>query len=1784
MKGVSVGGVEFRVGVNITEIPKRLEEASKQIKDFHIKMKNIRMDAIFSGDPFKNTIKYMKKAETTVNDVYRSWRSGISNVYKQMGILSDENGRVAEQIRTRTEGLVKKWEELRKEEEEATKPIKKMSSDFDKLKESIEKVEAAMSRTTDATKKLMGYTKLIESEQFKRILEEYKGTKAGGTLGVIKGVEAIPPGKASDEQKVKTLEKLFSHLHKTIAETTKAEAASLKDLEKEYIEFGREVKKVMVDNAKDNYRERLAIAQSEDRVQKEKLKLLEDLKLKEAEYKTNIKEGFEIEKNRAELVKNLNQQRAAGKTLDKEEIESIRKMNAALGKQVLTFEERKQVAQADAIVLEKNSKKIEDLKVKEEELRTAIANGVEVQKNRIALSSNLNAQIEAGAKFSEKEREAINKLNLSLGKLTASHREQLQIAASRHEATARQEKAIKALEIQEEKLRAEIEIGMNVDKNKAALYDNINSQISSGKKLKDQEILAWRKLGVETGKVAKSYEELLARAKNSNLVLEERDKKLKKLKLEEAKYRTELQLQINTKKNTIALSKNLNQQRGMGAKFTKSEISELQKLEKASKRFETGGGFGTKKWFMQRAAWFIQLRGYWLAYRAAIDAMRGAFEFEQEIVNVKAIAQATTEQFEKLKAVALEVGQTFRYSAAEAAQAMVTLAQAGYSTREVLTSIKEVSALAAATLFGLKESADLVTAITRAWGKATTETTEIVDTLATATNVSRLNMNYLGTTMNYVAGVAPQVNLSLKQTLALLGTMANRGMNASIAATSLRGVIAELLKPTERFYSQIAKLGVTLEEVDPKLNSVFDILVTLKNAGWDAENSFNAFERRVAAGSTVLIQNANSLRDLSNRMHDTNRAAAMAEENLNTASGQFKQFQDTAIAVAYSLKEKAEPAIMGLISLLKGLTGVVSIVLTPLALVLKMIGEIANAAIGLDVTTRVLATTTEQIRGLENSRRVLKALVSESSNVTNKLYELRDVSKEINEVLKEAKEVESDSVRINAYRKVLDLAREKKIITESELDNFSTLIEREDKRREIVEEIQGRLEDSVRSERDRLSVIETAIGLKKEELELQNKIALIGKLQEYGRVVKKAKTEETPGFLAMPEEGKGFGEKEYEGFYKKRMKALEDSLRKIIISTDDEILEQLYERYPELEKLSLSIKLGGENLDEVERILKEAKKVSTGKIKEDLEPTTEREPIITPEQEIKALALAKERLTLELRGLEISEKSSEIESKASLNYSKRIADIEKRVRIQREIAENERKSALAELEKDKKSIENLEEKKNLVEDTYDQKIVNIELEKERKLAALQKKMGEESKEELETENKILALKIKRNKRVIKELSLGSGIKENQEEIERLIKESTESELRIIDNKEKILGIEKVSLEIIKLMVEEEKALASASEKAELAKKRKAATEYLIKKVSSEQKGELKEQERVATRLNESFAGTSVLLQHDLNTLQLKLKQNKELLKIYEAQKGFEEEIISLGNENADIQEEMRKKKKEQLLLENPLLAAYTKLASKAKDLNEALSDAYSAGMSAASSNLSKILFDFTGGFQEQQQEVETLKGRLQELSKEYDEALAEGNAERIAEIKNEMNSLNQEISDLQNPIKQTGEMFKDMLKSVVDGIRQVINEWIAMQIITGITKGFLGGGSETLTTHSFEGGTAIGTIPRAHGGLTPKIEAFKTFSTGGLTGSPTLALLGDNPSGQELVIPKENIQKDNVSGFVREKDKTPINVVNLFSEDDIVGTMSSLKGRRVIVNTIGQDMRQNQPTSRRYSA
>ncbi|NIU85107.1 MAG: hypothetical protein GWN64_16935, partial [Candidatus Thorarchaeota archaeon] len=121
------------------------------------------------------------------------------------------------------------------------------------------------------------------------------------------------------------------------------------------------------------------------------------------------------------------------------------------------------------------------------------------------------------------------------------------------------------------------------------------------------------------------------------------------------------------------------------------------------------------------------------------------------------------------------------------------------------------------------------------------------------------------------------------------------------------------------------------------------------------------------------------------------------------------------------------------------------------------------------------------------------------------------------------------------------------------------------------------------------------------------------------------------------------------------------------------------------------------------------------------------------------------------------------------------------------------------------------------------------------------------------------------------------------------------------------------------------------------------------------------------------------------------------------------------------------------------------------------------------------------------------------------------------------NNMSSAIADWVDGTKNAKDAFRDFAETFLREINRMIIQMIvakALAVALGIatSAGYSGVGTHGVETSAATHWSAGG-LRHARGGILPHIKGFRSMSRGGVTGGPTVAFLGDNKSGRELVIP-----------------------------------------------------------------
>lgn len=194
-------------------------------------------------------------------------------------------------------------------------------------------------------------------------------------------------------------------------------------------------------------------------------------------------------------------------------------------------------------------------------------------------------------------------------------------------------------------------------------------------------------------------------------------------------------------------------------------------------------------------------------------------DFEQAIARVRSVMLDTGNKVTpELEALAQTLGATTVFSATQAANAMENLARAGLNSTQIMGAVEGTLAAAAAEGVDLATAADMVASNLKAFNIPAEEAGRVAGVLALASAKTNTNMVQLQEGLKLAGPAAKLANVSLADTTALLGALANVGVKATMSGTSFRQAINQVLTPTKDASKAMGELGLSQTELRKKID------------------------------------------------------------------------------------------------------------------------------------------------------------------------------------------------------------------------------------------------------------------------------------------------------------------------------------------------------------------------------------------------------------------------------------------------------------------------------------------------------------------------------------------------------------------------------------------------------------------------------------------------------------------------------------------------------------------------------------------------------------------------------------------------------------------------------------------------------------------------------------------------------------------------------------------------------------------------------------------------------
>ena len=296
--------------------------------------------------------------------------------------------------------------------------------------------------------------------------------------------------------------------------------------------------------------------------------------------------------------------------------------------------------------------------------------------------------------------------------------------------------------------------------------------------------------------------------------------------------------------------------------------------------------------------------------------IKAAANFEYEMSRIKANANGTAAEIEALQGTVIQLGKDTVFSAGEAAQAANELVKAGLSIGETMAALPGMLDLASAGELSVAQAATITANQLSVFNLKAKDATKVADVLALTANRSTTEVGLLGDSLAMSAAVAAQANLTLEDTAAALGILANNGLKGSDAGTSLKQMFMQLMGPSDKARQLMEDYGIAVYDANGEMLPFEEILREVAGGlegATDQERDFALAtifgSDAVRAANILLREGADAYEDFRGEISKSGAASDIAAVKMDNLKGSWEQLKGSAETLMISVGMEALPAI-----------------------------------------------------------------------------------------------------------------------------------------------------------------------------------------------------------------------------------------------------------------------------------------------------------------------------------------------------------------------------------------------------------------------------------------------------------------------------------------------------------------------------------------------------------------------------------------------------------------------------------------------------------------------------------------------------------------------------------------------------------------------------------------------------------------------------------------------------------------------------------------------------------
>lgn len=274
-------------------------------------------------------------------------------------------------------------------------------------------------------------------------------------------------------------------------------------------------------------------------------------------------------------------------------------------------------------------------------------------------------------------------------------------------------------------------------------------------------------------------------------------------------------------------------------------------------------------------------------------------------------------EFVNMEEAARKASKGSVYSIREVANGMEELVKANWKASEAQQGVLHVMNLARVEGMNLAQATEIVSDGMAAFGLTADKTADFTDALTMASIKSTTNISEMGLAFKYAAPIAGTLKYSIQDVATGLALMANNGIKGSVAGTSLRGGLTNLVKPSAEAKRALDGINFSMVDANGSTKKFLPVIQELrektKNMTETQKQQFAAavFGKTAMSGwLAILNASDDKVKELTDSINNSKNATENMANQLNSgAGGAIEKFKASLSNAAYETGKTWTPAI-----------------------------------------------------------------------------------------------------------------------------------------------------------------------------------------------------------------------------------------------------------------------------------------------------------------------------------------------------------------------------------------------------------------------------------------------------------------------------------------------------------------------------------------------------------------------------------------------------------------------------------------------------------------------------------------------------------------------------------------------------------------------------------------------------------------------------------------------------------------------------------------------------------